>query len=141
VSETPQTLPELIEALSAIEHERWSDWQKYMHSMGWSFPDDDGTLMFHKEQIERWERQINTPYDKLSEREQRSDREQVLRYWPLFVAFVAAWMTEWYEHPDRSDFRGMVDDWREEMSEENAENWVTEASMTREDWAQAATYD
>ena len=36
--------------------------------------------------LERWDRQIETPYEKLSEREKASDMEQVDRYWQLITA-------------------------------------------------------
>ena len=70
----------IYEKLADIEHERWGDWQEYMHSKG--TPTYNGVL-FAKEDIEHWERQIRTPYAKLSEKEKDSDREQVDRYWPL----------------------------------------------------------
>lgn len=86
---------ELREQLAAIEHERWGDWQKYMHSQGGQPPlwDDEAKetakngLWFSREQIDRWRKQINTPYEQLSEREQASDMEQVDRYWPLVLAW------------------------------------------------------
>jgi hypothetical protein len=37
--------------------------------------------------IARWERQIDTSYDELTEKEKMSDREQVNKYWPLIAAF------------------------------------------------------
>ena len=74
------TKNDIIEQLAAIEHERWGDWQQWVHECcdrvdgGYRIP----TLL-----IERWERQIATPYADLSEREKQSDRDQVYRYWPL----------------------------------------------------------
>ena len=73
---------ELIEKLAAIEHERWADWQKYMHSRGTITP-DGCFLAISLAQIKAWERQINTPYSELSEKEKESDRRQVRRYWNL----------------------------------------------------------
>ncbi len=81
---------ELFENLARIEHERWSDWQKYMHSKGKkvvsslpSFSISTGDLIIPSVLVEQWERQIATPYSELSEKEKDSDREQVNRYWPL----------------------------------------------------------
>lgn len=68
---------ELIEELASIEHERWSRWQSYLHAK----IDHDGRLPTGL--IERWTRQINTPYDQLTELEKQSDREQVLKYLPF----------------------------------------------------------
>lgn len=76
-------ISELYEQLAAIEHERWADWQKYMHSL--CTKNDDGTLTIPAMSVENWERQIATPYAGLTEREKQSDREQVDRYWHLIV--------------------------------------------------------
>lgn len=104
---------ELIERLAAIEHERWAHWQAYLHSRGMREP---GTrkLILDYDWIERWERQIATAYADLSEREKQSDREQVMRYWPHIVEFVA----EWIEEQDWScgeNAATMARFWREEM--------------------------
>lgn len=71
---------ELREKLAAIEHERWADWQKYCHKVIRQTIQSGGSL---EEVLERWDRQINTPYAALSEREQASDMEQVDLYWHL----------------------------------------------------------
>lgn len=52
----------LIEKLSELEHEQWSHWTKYML--------DNLT----QKNIEKWKKQINTPYAELSEEEKESDR-------------------------------------------------------------------
>jgi hypothetical protein len=80
---------ELRQQLAAIEHERWADWQKYMHSLAYH-EGPTGELTFYGKDIEQWERQIKTPYKDLSTAEQASDMEQVDRYWPLIVAAKAA---------------------------------------------------
>ena len=74
-------MDELFEKLAAIEHERWADWQKFMHDLCEPLP--DGRLVIPAEQVTRWERQIDTPYADLTETEKESDRDQVRRYWPL----------------------------------------------------------
>lgn len=73
---------ELREKLAAIEHERWADWQKWVHKvLREANPSPEiGDI------LERWDRQIETPYEKLSEREKASDMEQVDRYWQLITA-------------------------------------------------------
>jgi hypothetical protein len=98
-----KTKPELIEELAAIEHERWSDWQEYLHSRlkragdvdDYLTIDADTRLMLASD-FERWERQIATPYAELSEEEKQSDRDQVMRYWPLIVETFADWLED---HP------------------------------------------
>lgn len=66
---------ELIEFLSAKEHKRWAKWQRYLHSN--CIKNEDGSLTIPKEKVDRWERQINTDFEELSEQEQQSDRKQV----------------------------------------------------------------
>ena len=73
-------MSELFEKLAAIEHERWADWQKYMHS---KCHRNGGALVIPTALVEQWERQIATPYADLSEAEKESDRDQVRRYWHL----------------------------------------------------------
>jgi spore cortex formation protein SpoVR/YcgB (stage V sporulation) len=69
---------ELLETLAAIEHQRWADWQKYVHSKGKEYRDN--TFRLPHDLYRQWERQIATPYAELSEAEKESDREQVRRY-------------------------------------------------------------
>lgn len=76
----------LREQLAAIEHQRWADWQAYMHSL--CERRDDGALVIPADRVEHWERQIATPYEALSEREKAMDMEQVDRYWHLVAPRV-----------------------------------------------------
>lgn len=78
---------ELREQLAAIEHERWADWQRWVHARGGKDP-RSGALTIPASIVERWERQIETPYDQLSEDEKDEDRRQVDRYWPLIVKLL-----------------------------------------------------
>ena len=71
----------LFETLADIEHQRWSHWQKYMHSV--CVKHEDGTLTIPKWAVDGWERQANTSYKDLTEKEKDSDREQVHFYWAL----------------------------------------------------------
>lgn len=73
---------ELKEKLAEIEHERWADWQKWIHLVY-----ENPTRPF-EEAIANWKVQIDTPYSKLSDREKASDMEQVDRYWPLVLSFI-----------------------------------------------------
>lgn len=65
----------MLEALAAIEHDRWSHWQKYLH--GVCERRADGALVIPPEFVARWERQMSTPYAELSPGEQDSDRKIV----------------------------------------------------------------
>lgn len=76
----------LKEELAALEHERWAHWQKYLH--GKCAANADGSLTIPKQQVDKWERQINTPYAELEEAEKDSDRSQVEKYFPILEAFI-----------------------------------------------------
>jgi hypothetical protein len=80
-------LNSLKEQLAAIEHERWSHWQQYVHSQG--LRQADGSLLLPADLVARWDRQIDTEYSELCDKEKESDREQVLKYLPLIVRAIA----------------------------------------------------
>ena len=81
------TLHGLMETLAAVEHERWSHWQRYMHSKG--IRQSDGSLLLPAEFVTRWEKQIATKYTELDDKEKESDREQVRKYLPLIASALA----------------------------------------------------
>ena len=96
----PMTLPddiepvesgELREQLAAIEHERWADWQKWCHKV----LRENNPSPEQGDILERWDRQIETPYAELSEAEKQSDRDQVDRYWQLVEAYLAQEKAKW----------------------------------------------
>jgi hypothetical protein len=62
------------EALADLEHDRWSRWMKYQFSKG-TF-NDDGSWTMPAESVERWKRQMETPYADLTESEKDSDRRE-----------------------------------------------------------------
>ncbi|MDE2112683.1 MAG: hypothetical protein KGJ79_16195 [Alphaproteobacteria bacterium] len=80
-AEVEQLLASLVERLASIEHDRWSHWQRYLHSKCAAHP--DGTLTIPKELVAQWARQSTTPYEELSDAEKNSDREQVQKYLPI----------------------------------------------------------
>lgn len=82
-----KVLIELMEPLAALEHERWAHWQKYLHSQ--CVKNDDGSLTIPSELVCRWVRQIETPYESLSEKEKDSDREQVERYMEFILQSIS----------------------------------------------------
>lgn len=73
-SPTPTMSDEIVEILAAVEHERWARWQSWVHAA--SHRNADGSLTIPASLVERWERQIATRYDKLSEAEKESDRTE-----------------------------------------------------------------
>jgi hypothetical protein len=83
-----EAVSRLTEELAAAEHDRWAHWQNYVHSKGLRQP--DGSLLIPGDLVSRWERQIATTYNELSEQEKESDRDQVRKYMPLIVAAIEA---------------------------------------------------
>ena len=77
----------VIEQLAAVEHERWSHWQRYVHSKCVRQP--DGSLLLPVDLVARWEKQIDTKYAELDDQERESDREQVRKYLPLIASALA----------------------------------------------------
>jgi hypothetical protein len=65
---------EIREALAAQEHDRWSRWMRYMFAYG-TF-NNDGTWTMNAVKVKRWQRQLETPYEHLSEAEKDSDRKE-----------------------------------------------------------------
>lgn len=80
------TTDELREQLAAIEHERWSDWQKWCHQV---LRENMGANADLEKVLERWDKQIATPYAELSDQEKTSDMEQVDRYWNLIEEYIS----------------------------------------------------
>jgi hypothetical protein len=77
--------PDLREALAEYAHQAWSGWMKYLFGKGeygWA----DGPVeanrraervwMMPQWAVERWQRQMNTPYADLPESEKESDRKE-----------------------------------------------------------------
>jgi hypothetical protein len=86
--EADRLLEALMEQLAAIEHERWSHWQRFVHAK--CLPQPDGSLLLPAAEVARWERQIAAPYADLNEQEKEADRNQVRRYWPAIAGALIA---------------------------------------------------
>lgn len=73
---------EFVEKGANLEHIRWAKWQYYLHTcLIWN--DTIKNWELTNEQKERWDRQIRTPYDQLSESEKESGRKESRVYLPL----------------------------------------------------------
>jgi hypothetical protein len=77
----------LIEKLAAVEHERWSQWQRYVHSKCTRQP--DGSLLLPADLVARWEKQIATKFAELDNTDKERDREQVRKYLPVIASALA----------------------------------------------------
>lgn len=74
IREDPPILQVLREQLAALEHSQWSQWMEYQFDKG-TF-NSDGTWTMPAWAVERWQRQMRTPYADLPEGEKESDREE-----------------------------------------------------------------
>ena len=66
-----------LEKLAATQHEIWSHWMKYLFEV--SITNRNGTVTIQADKVERWKRQMNTPYEELSSKEKESDIEQAIK--------------------------------------------------------------
>lgn len=60
------------EKLAALAHERWIGWMSYM--LAKCVKNSDGSITIPAPLVQRWTRQMNTPYAELPEGEKESDR-------------------------------------------------------------------
>jgi hypothetical protein len=65
------------EQLAAYAHEAWSGWMRYLFEKSQANP--DGTVMIPAWAVDRWRRQMDTPYAALPEAEKASDRVEADR--------------------------------------------------------------
>lgn len=63
-----------LEGLAALAHAQWSGWMRHLFSL--SQKQDDGSIIIPAALVERWEKQIQTPYKQLSFDEQELDRRE-----------------------------------------------------------------
>jgi hypothetical protein len=65
------------EGLADLSHRQWSGWMEYLFEK--SSDNQDGTVTIPAWAVERWRRQLNTPYSELPEQEKESDRKEADR--------------------------------------------------------------
>jgi hypothetical protein len=68
-------MDEVREALAAYAHEAWAGWMRYLFEHG-QFNEYNGTFIINADKVDRWYRQMDTPYVALSEAEKESDRDE-----------------------------------------------------------------
>lgn len=89
---------EARERLAAVQHEIWAHWMRYLFSCGsrvWG-----GDFLLPLDKVERWLRQMETPYSELSEQERESDRHQANKVFAVLDAQLAAPEPDWTQAPD-----------------------------------------
>ena len=70
--------------LGEVAHSQWSGWMEYLFSKGEL--KDDGTWVMPSWAVQRWSKQMTTPFSELSDTEQESDREEADKFLVLFKA-------------------------------------------------------
>lgn len=72
--------PEQIrEELAALAHEQWSGWMRYLFEHAGNGGARGSQRYLNASDVRRWQRQMETPYAKLSESEKESDRKEADR--------------------------------------------------------------
>ena len=80
---------DLREKLADLCHRQWCGWMEYLFSKcieeTGQFDKNTGNLVIPAWAVERWKRQMNTPYQDLSEKERESDRKEADRFISLLL--------------------------------------------------------
>ncbi len=71
---TPAEYQQLREQLADVQHAIWAHWMRYQFSV--CQRNEDGSIIIPAEKVERWSRQMETPYAGLTDKERESDRHQ-----------------------------------------------------------------
>lgn len=69
---------EAMEDLADQEHDSWARWMEHLFKK--SKKNADGTVIIPKDKVDRWERQMKTDYEDLSNKEKESDRKEVRKF-------------------------------------------------------------
>lgn len=70
------------EGLAAYAHDAWSRWMRYLFEQT---VETDRGCVIPTDLVERWKRQMDTPYADLSEGEKESDRQEAIRIMRIFI--------------------------------------------------------
>ena len=76
-----EIIKEFREKGANLEHDRWARWQAWCHKV----LRENCPSPQLEEVLERWDKQIATKYEDLSEKEKESDRKETRNYIPLLV--------------------------------------------------------
>lgn len=72
------------EKLAELVHEQWSRWMKYIFNRCNEHNKIDGAMVIPEWEVDRWKRQLKTPYCELSESEKDSDRGPADKFLTIF---------------------------------------------------------
>lgn len=69
---------ESIEEAAAIQHEIWGHWMTHLFTVSkWN---SDGSVTISRRLADKWKGQARTKYENLTEKEKKSDRDQVEKF-------------------------------------------------------------
>ena len=121
---------ELREQLADIEHQRWADWQRYCHKV----LRENNPSPEQGDILERWDRQIETPYSELSEKEKDLDREQVNRYWKIIEEYISDTVNKVLDEVSNRIIHSYdVDEWANGMNFQE-ENIKEKIEKLKQEW-------
>jgi hypothetical protein len=72
------------EELADLCHKQWSGWMEYLFSKCVPCEVNEKCIIIPAWAVERWKRQIATPYSELSEEEKNQDRQEADRFLKIF---------------------------------------------------------
>lgn len=112
------------EKLAELCHEQRSNWMKYLfskcHLEYGQFDIDTGALIIPQLVVDRWNKQMKTPYNKLSEKEKESDRKEADKFLALLTKKESNHIENDINRELRIIFNAMVD----ELLGKGYYNWV-----------------
>jgi hypothetical protein len=71
-------MKDIRENLAELCHSQWSGWMEYLFDKGMYLT--DGTWKMPKWAVDRWTKQMRTPYNELSNNEMDSDRAEADKF-------------------------------------------------------------
>ena len=83
-------LNNILEEIADLNHKIWQHWMRYLFSK--TYLDKDGNVVIPKEFVDRWHRQMDTPYSELSEKEKESDIEQAHKFIDLLAEKIGKYL-------------------------------------------------
>ena len=100
------------EALARYSHEAWSGWMEYMFTKGRFEESNEYALAWIMPSwaVDRWQRQMNTPYDELPEEEKESDRKEADKILAA-IARVKKEAKEKEKEDEATAYHAMTGDW------------------------------
>jgi len=110
------------EKLASLAHEMWSEWMKYLFSKCIQ-PTYNSTLIIPASAVNRWSRQMKTPYSELSEEEKESDRREADRMLECISVLDSHsyGAKKWYE--SREGILKRWDIWRRYIASGGRSSW------------------